>query len=166
MSGTMSKSVSVLFVCTGNICRSPTAEGLFRAHVEKAGMTDRFLIDSAGTGDWHVGNPPDPRSVATARARGLDISQLRARQLCDNDYKNFDVLIALDRSHYEYMQARKPASSTAQLSLLMSHADGSEHDDVPDPYTGSQKDFDRAYDMMDAGVIGLLATLNKNAGTP
>lgn len=158
----MSKPISVLFVCTGNICRSPTAEGLFRAYVEKAAMADRFLINSAGTGNWHVGNPPDPRSVATARARGLDISQLRARQLCADDYKNFDVLIALDRNHYDYMQAHKPASSSAQISLLMSHADSFYHDDVPDPYAGGQKGFDQAYDMMEAGVIGLFALLSKN----
>lgn len=151
----------VLFVCTGNICRSPTAEGVFRDLVTKAGMEDLFHIDSAGTGGWHQGDPPDHRSVVTARNRGVDISGLRARQLIADDYSVFHMLIALDRSHLEHMQAYKPANSSARMSLLMSHADIKIMDDVPDPYYGGASDFEKAYDLIEAGAEGLFAKLRR-----
>ena len=157
----MSDQVSVLFVCTGNICRSPTAEGVFRDRVLKAGRQEKFLIDSAGTGGWHIGNPPDPRSAATSCARGVDISALRARQLHINDFEKFQYLIALDGTHFDFMMKMKPASSPAQISLLMHHESSRRWHDVPDPYYGGQKDFDLAYDLIEAGVEGLLANLNK-----
>lgn len=153
--------ISVLFVCTGNICRSPTAEGVFRDRVIKAGLQEKFLIDSAGTGGWHVGNGPDPRSVVTALKRGVDISGIRARQLHLDDYKNFQHLIALDETHLSHMMNLKPAKSAAQISLLMHHDVARKWNDVPDPYYGSQHDFDLAYDLIAAGVDGLLATLHK-----
>ncbi len=157
----MSAPISVLFVCTGNICRSPTAEGVFRDRVSKASAHDRFLIDSAGTGGWHIGNPPDPRSTATALARGVDISKLRARQLGREDYEKFEYLIALDGTHLDFMQKQKPGSSLSQLSLLLHHARIQAGDDVPDPYYGGQQDFDRAYDLIEAGIDGLFETLLK-----
>lgn len=157
----MSDLVSVLFVCTGNICRSPTAEGVFRDRVIKAGWQDKFLIDSAGTGGWHIGNPPDPRSAATSLGRGVDISALRARQLRISDFEKFQYLIALDETHLDFMMNMKPKSSPAQLSLLMHHESSQRWRDVPDPYYGGQKDFDLAYDLIEAGVEGLLASLYK-----
>ena len=157
----MSAPISVLFVCTGNICRSPTAEGVFRDRVSKADAHDRFLIDSAGTGGWHIDNPPDPRSTATALARGVDISKLRARQLGREDYEKFQYLIALDGTHLDFMQKQKPESSSSRLSLLMHHARIQAGDDVLDPYYGGQQDFERAYDLIEAGVEGLFEALLK-----
>lgn len=157
----MTLPISVLFVCTGNICRSPTAEGLFRSRVEKAGVSDKFIIDSAGTGGWHIGKAPDARSIATALKRGVDISGLRARQLQLDDYMNFQHLIALDESHLSHMQSGRPAKATARISLLMHHAEVRAWTDVPDPYYGGQEDFERAYDLIEAGVDGLFRTLWK-----
>ena len=154
--------ISVLFVCTGNICRSPTAEGVFRDRVMKAGWQNRFLIDSAGTGGWHIGEGPDPRSVATARARGVDIAGLRARQLHIDDYNNFQHLIALDETHFDHMMHLKPEGALARISLLMQHEPTGKWRDVPDPYYGGQKDFDLAYDLIAQGVDGLLAALMKD----
>lgn len=154
--------ITVLFVCTGNICRSPTAEGVFRDRVMKAGWQDRFLIDSAGTGGWHIGNGPDPRSVATALARGVDIAPLRARQLQIGDYDKFQHLIALDETHFDHMMKLKPQASGAQISLLMNYEPAGEWRDVPDPYYGGQKDFDLAYELIARGVDGLLAVLMKD----
>ncbi len=158
----MSEPISVLFVCTGNICRSPTAEGVFRDRVVKAGWQDRFLIDSAGTGNWHIGHGPDPRAVATAFARGVDIAALRARQFHINDYAHFQHLIALDETHFEHMVNMKPAEASAQISLLMQHEPTQKWRDVPDPYYGGQKDFDLAYDLIAQGVDGLLTALMKD----
>lgn len=151
--------VSVLFVCTGNICRSPTAEGVFRAYVEKRGLRDYFHIDSAGTGGWHIGNGPDPRSVATALARGIDIAALRARQLEVDDFTRFHHLIALDNTHLDFMTRMKPTNAIARLSLLMAHEPSGQWVDVPDPYYGGQKDFDHAYDLIARGAQGLLDVL-------
>ena len=157
----MNKPVSVLFVCTGNICRSPTAEGVFRDLVIKAGLQDKFLIDSAGTGGWHIGDPPDHRSIATAKSRGVDISDLRARQLSADDFDRFQYLIALDEIHFAHMMNMKRAGSSSQISLLMHHETPRRWNDVPDPYYGGQKDFDHAYDLIAAGAYGLLAALHK-----
>lgn len=158
----MSAPIAVLFVCTGNICRSPTAEGVFRDRVVRAGWQNRFLIDSAGTGGWHIGNGPDPRSVATARARGVDIAALRARQLCVDDFQNFQHLMALDETHLDHMIRMKPEGAQAQISLLMQHEPTLTWRNVPDPYYGGQKDFDHAYDLIARGVEGLLAALMKD----
>ncbi len=154
--------VSVLFVCTGNICRSPTAEGVFRDKVAQRGLHEYFLIDSAGTGGWHSGHGPDPRAVATAQARGVDIARLRARQLEMDDFMRFHHLIALDNTHLDFMARMKPANAPARLSLLMAHEVTGAWRDVPDPYYGGQKDFDHAYDLIARGVEGLLDSLIKD----
>lgn len=161
----MTKPVSVLFVCTGNICRSPTAEGLFRAYARRAGVESSFTIDSAGTGGWHQGDAPDPRSVMTAMKRGVDISGLRARQLLVNDYADFDFMIAMDRTHLAHMQRQCPAGAPASISLLLSHIEHGRHVDVPDPYYGGQSDFDLTYDLIESGVVALLSVLNDRVVT-
>lgn len=161
-----SAPLSVLFVCTGNICRSPTAEGVFRAQVRQSGFEQRFVIDSAGTGGWHHGEAPDPRSVKAAMTRGVDISPLRARQLRQQDYSNFDYLIALDRTHLTHMQENQPPATQGRLSLLMSYSKmtGSGSGDVPDPYYGGPDDFERVYDLIESGTQGLLDFLIQEQG--
>lgn len=157
----MTRPVSVLFVCTGNICRSPTAEGLFREYVRCAGIESSFRIDSAGTGGWHHGEAPDPRSVMTAMKSGLDISGLRARQLRANDYHDFDFMIAMDRTHLAHMERQCPAGAVTSMSLLLSHVENCGHVDVPDPYYGGPSDFDLTYDLIESGVASLVPILNR-----
>lgn len=141
----------VLFVCTGNICRSPTAEGVFRALVKKAGLESRVEVDSAGTRGYHVGDPPDERAVAVARSRGYDLSQLRARRVTDADFDDFDLILALDRGHLRRLRAMRPEGSRAEARLFLS--DGR---DVPDPYYGDRADFNHALDLIEAGARELL----------
>lgn len=148
--------LSVLFVCTGNICRSPTAEGVFRAYVKDKGWDQLFRIDSAGTGGWHHGEAPDVRSIKTAMKRGVDISTLRARQLRPQDYQDFEYLIAMDRTHFVHMQRQQPADAPSHLSLLLSYSGVEGHHDVPDPYYGTADDFEKVYDLIAAGAHGLL----------
>lgn len=157
----MTKPVSVLFVCTGNICRSPTAEGLFREYVRRAGIESSFRIDSAGTGGWHQGEAPDPRSVMTAMKRGVDISGLRARQLLAKDYTDFDFMVAMDRTHLAHMERQCPAGANTSMSLLLSHVEDCRHVDVPDPYYGGQSDFDLTYDLIESGIASLVPILNR-----
>ena len=149
----------VLFVCLGNICRSPLAEGAFREHVSKAGLTDQFLIDSAGTGHWHAGEAPDRRSVAIARAHGVDISMQRARQLQRSDLERFDYILAMDRSNLETIQSMAGTLS-ASVSLMLNETSAGETD-VPDPYYGAHEQFERVWQMVDEAAEALLARIRK-----
>ncbi len=149
----MSNSPRVLFVCLGNICRSPLAEGVFRAKAAARGVD--VDVDSCGTGAWHVGNPPDPRSVATAAKNGLDISRQRARQLAPADYTGFDWIVAMDRDNEATIRQRAPATQTARCVRLMDYVDG-HGDDVPDPYYGGPGGFDHVYRLLVEGTDGLL----------
>ena len=150
----------ILFVCTGNICRSPTAEGVFRKLVENAGLGDDILIDSAGTGSWHVGSPPDARAVAAASDNGLDISPLRARQVVRDDFKDFDLIIALDRTHLKALEAMRPGFSPehdrAVLKLMMAFAPQYGTLDVPDPYYGGKEGFQNVFDMIESASRAIL----------
>jgi len=148
----------VLFVCTGNICRSPTAEGVFRAMVRKAGLEDRIETDSAGTHAYHVGDPPDERAVRAARRRGWDISDLRARKVEAEDFDDFDLILALDRGHLRLLERMRPRGSRAEVRLFLT--DGR---DVPDPYYGGPGDFDRALDLVEEGAREVLARLKSRA---
>ena len=138
---------SVLFVCLGNICRSPLAEGVFLKTLDEAGLGDVVRVDSAGTGAWHAGEAPDPRSVEVAARNGIDISGQRARQLTPEDFSNFDLIVAMDRSNEQTLRARSPAQARDRIVLFLDHTLGS-RSDVPDPYYGGPGGFDSVYDML------------------
>jgi protein-tyrosine phosphatase len=146
-------SASVLFVCLGNICRSPLAEAAFRREAERIGLEVR--IDSAGTGDWHVGRPPDPRAAAVAMKNGVDISSLKARQVTAEDFHLFDHVVALDAENLANLRAIRPAGAAAELSLLLDHVPGREGQAVADPYFGRAEHFDRTWSDVTAGAEGL-----------
>ena len=135
--------VSILFVCLGNICRSPLAEGAFRAEAARLGL--EVEADSAGTGGWHQGEPPDRRAVAAARRGGVDISQLRARKVSRADFDRFDLILALDQENLADLEQLRPAGSRARLSLLLDHVPGREGQAVADPYYGGESHFDATW---------------------
>ena len=146
--------VSVLFVCLGNICRSPTAEGVFRDLVEREGLGDRIRIDSAGTHAYHVGSPPDSRAQAEAKRRGIDIGGLRGRQARSEDFKTFDYVLAMDRSNHQNLLAICPLDAEDRLSMFLDFAPELDRREVPDPYYDGG--FDRVYDMIEQAARGLL----------
>lgn len=149
----------VLFVCTGNICRSPTAEALFRHHLAADGLADLHAADSAGTHGYHIGEPPDPRTVAVARARGYDLSALRARQVTKKDFNDFDLLLAMDQGHYNALLALAPKGAEDKVKLFLDYAPGCGFSDMPDPYYGGPADFERVLDLCEQGVRGLIGAL-------
>ena len=153
--------VKILFVCTGNICRSPTAEGVFRTLIEKEGLGGRILVDSAGTHAYHVGQPPDSRSAEVARLRGVELKDLRARQLAKSDFEDFDLLLAMDRGHLGLMAGGCPPVRQDRLGLFLSFAPHLGLQDVPDPYYGGADGFEKVLDMIEAGSAGLLAHIRK-----
>ncbi len=146
----------VLFVCTGNICRSPTAEGVFRRFVEQAGLDDRIGMDSAGTHGYHVGEPPDPRSQAAASARGYDLSGLRARRIAREDFSHFDLVLAMDRDHHTILARFAPLGARPKLRMLMEFARRSGVDEVPDPYYGGPDGFELVLNLVEDAAEGLL----------
>ena len=148
-------TASVLFVCLGNICRSPTAEVVLRDMGAAAGLNLR--IDSAGTGGWHAGEPPDRRSIATAARHGVDISGLRARKLHLRDYRDFDWLLCADRDNLADVRSRAPADATARSALLLDWAGQGTDAEVPDPYTGGSREFDQVWAMVEAAARAIVA---------
>jgi len=150
-------TTSVLFVCLGNICRSPSAEGAFRALVDREGLAGRITVDSAGTGDWHVGEAPDARAQAAARARDYDLSMLRARQLCREDFRRFDLILAMDHTNLAELRRQRPEGARADLRLFLSFAGDADVDEVPDPYFGDGSGFEHVLDLVEAASEGLLA---------
>ena len=153
------KKIRVLFCCMGNICRSPTAHGVFEGMVEKAGLSDRIEVDSAGTHAYHIGEPPDLRSQATAKQRGYDLSQQRARKAVSNDFLEFDYVLAMDADNHANLSAICPAGYEERLSLLLEFASDIDHREVPDPYYGGPQGFERVFDMVEAASEGLLAEI-------
>ncbi|WP_419906931.1 low molecular weight protein-tyrosine-phosphatase [Hoeflea sp.] len=151
----LGKPSSILFVCLGNICRSPMAEGVFRSMAQSKGFDKSTLIDSAGTGSWHVGNPPDTRAIAKAAEHGVDISELRARQIAPGDFERFDLVLAMDQSNLETLQGRAPQAANARLHRFMSFA-LDEPLDVPDPYYGAADGFETVYAMLERGCSAML----------
>ena len=147
---------SILMVCMGNICRSPTAEAVFRAHVAQSGLSDRVRTDSAGTHNYHPGAAPDLRSQRHALQRGYNLSPLRARQVTQADYRDFDLLLAMDWDNLALLQADCPPVYQSKLRLLMSFAAQPPSPVVPDPYYGGAHDFDQVLDLAEAAAEGLL----------
>ena len=145
---------SILLVCLGNICRSPLAEAALRSAADAAGIT--MHVDSAGTGDWHVGDPPDHRAQAIAKRHGADISNLRARQIEENDFRRFDHIFALDRSNLAALRAIAPTDGTAELTLLMDTVPGREGEDVHDPYYGNESGFEVTWEDVSAAATALV----------
>lgn len=150
----------VLFVCTGNICRSPTAEGVARGLAAKHGVDHLFEFDSAGTHGYHVGDPPDPRTVAAARRRGYDLSPLRARRVTEFDFVSFDHVLAMDREHLEILQRACPASHRHKLRLFLDYRQAFDLDEVPDPYYGGGQGFEQVLDLVEDAANHLIRTLS------
>jgi protein-tyrosine phosphatase len=151
----------VLFVCLGNICRSPMAEGVFRRVVEEADMRGLFEIDSAGMGDWHKGEAPDDRAQEAARRRGVDISGQAARKVELEDFEAFDLVLAMDGSNIADLYEIAPHAARHKIRRFLSYAPHLGTEDVPDPYYGGAEGFDRALDLIEAAAEGLLADLTK-----
>jgi protein-tyrosine phosphatase len=152
-------AMRVLFVCLGNICRSPTAEAVLRKRAAEHGRI--VEVDSAGTGDWHVGNPPDSRAIQAAARRGYDLSGLRARQVRRSDFTDFDLVVAMDRSQLAELRRLAPDHAHERIPLFLNFAPETGRDEVPDPYYGGAAGFDQMIDLIEAGVDGLLDALDE-----
>lgn len=152
--------MKVLFVCLGNICRSPTAEGVFRRALEQAGMAGQVEIDSCGVGNWHVGKAPDARAQQAALSRSIDITALRARQLSAQDFVDFDYVLGMDQDNVSAMRQLKPANSQAHVGLLLDFA-GTPGGEVPDPYYGGEEGFENVLNMIEAASDGLIQHLKR-----
>lgn len=165
LSGSVMTRVAICFVCLGNICRSPTAEGVMRHQVDAAGLSDRVEIDSAGTGDWHVGEPPDTRAQTAASARGYDLSALRARQVGAADFERFDLLLAMDEANLAELRRRCPPQFRDKLRLLMAFAPQAPETEVADPYFGGAQGFEQVLDQCEDACRGLLDTLRERVSS-
>ncbi|MHB8253327.1 MAG: low molecular weight protein-tyrosine-phosphatase [Acidiferrobacter sp.] len=152
--------IKVLFVCLGNICRSPMAEGIFRDLVVEAGLGDRVSVDSAGTHGYHIGAPPDPRAQGVTTRHGIDIGGLLGRQVQATDIRVFDYVLAMDSENLRNLR-RLPGGDQAHVRLFLEFASQSDTRDVPDPYYGGDGGFDRVYDLLEEAAQGLLADIRK-----
>ena len=148
----------IIFVCLGNICRSPTAEGVLRKQVSDRGLENLFEIDSAGTGDWHLGHPPDKRATEAALARGIDLSPLRARQITARDMLYFDTIIAMDNQNLTRLKSLAPTDQQYKVRLLLQYGNSGNRE-VPDPYYGGDHGFDLVLDLIEASCRELLDKL-------
>ncbi len=152
--------MKLLVVCLGNICRSPMAEGALRARLEASPLAGRVQVDSAGTGGWHAGEPPDRRAIACARGFGVDISAQRARQLRDEDFRAFDWLLCADRANVHDVLRRAPAAHAGKVALLLDWAGTRPGGEVPDPYTGGPGDFEQVWRLVDSAARAVVARLS------
>lgn len=153
---------SVLFVCMGNICRSPTAEGVFRHYVEQSGLQDNIQIDSAGTHAYHSGEPSDSRAMAAAARRGFSLAGIRARRIEDEDFEKFDHVIAMDIENLEVLRSRAGERYSSKITLFLDYA-ASDESEVPDPYYGGSAGFERVLDLVEDASRGLLEMLSKKS---
>lgn len=144
---------AILFVCLGNICRSPLAEGILSHRVDAAGLSAAVSVESAGTASWHTGKTPDPRSIAVAARNGIDLTSQRARQVAPADFETFDMILAMDDDNLAELRARATAGSRAEIRRFLDH-------DVPDPYYGGPEGFDHVFRMLDEGCAALVSELS------
>lgn len=154
----------VLFICMGNICRSPTAEGVFRRLLRDAGLDQSVDTDSAGTHAYHVGEPPDPRAQRAARGRGVELADLRARQVVAEDFARFDWVLAMDRDNLEHLRRICPPQHVGKLRLFLEFAAERDEDEVPDPYYGGATGFEHVLDLVEAAGRGLIDELRRRRG--
>ena len=159
------RSIRVLFVCMGNICRSPTAEGVFKHMVEQAGLAERVLSDSAGTHDYHIGEQADPRTRAAAARRGYDLSTLRGRQVSKKDFDEFDYVLAMDETNRRLLERQCPPQHAHKLKLFLDFAGDPALREVPDPYYGGAQGFERVLDLVEEASRGLLDHLRERIAT-
>ena len=154
--------IKVLFVCTGNICRSPTAEGVFRHLVASQGLDGMIKTDSAGTENYHIGDPPDPRTVSAAKQRGYILDDLLARQIQQADFTVFDIILAMDTGHYRSLQRICPPEHSHRIKMFLDFAANHPLQDVPDPYYGKADGFQLVLDMAEDGANGLLSHIRSH----
>ncbi len=153
--------VKVLFVCLGNICRSPTAHGIFEQRVREAGLQEKILVDSAATGAFHVGNPPDPRTIRAAAARGYDLTGQIARQVRPQDFNEFDFILPMDRMNLGNLKALKPKNFTGHLGLFMEFSKQRQYSQVPDPYSDGPEGFELVLNLVEDAAAGLLEHIRR-----
>ena len=156
----MKPRTGILFVCLGNICRSPTAHGVFRHLLREAGLAQRVRVDSAGTGSWHAGEPPDARALEAAAARGYDLGDLRARQVRISDFQKFDYILAMDRDNLDELRRLRPQSARVEPELFLRYAQDAVAE-VPDPYYSGKSGFEHVLDLMESAAAGLLSHLRR-----
>ena len=156
------KQTRVLFVCLGNICRSPTAEGVFREKIRQHQLEDVISIDSAGTGDWHIGKNADARAASAALTRGYDLSSLRARQAAADDFHQFDYILAMDKSNLADLRALAPTDYQGYLGLFLGFSNQSDYTEVPDPYYGGTQGFELVLDLIEDASEGLLEHIRQH----
>ncbi len=152
-------SPAILFVCLGNICRSPTAEGVFISLLKERGTSEKFLVDSAGTHAYHVGEPPDARAQHTAKQRGIDLSFIRARKFRHEDFGHFDHILAMDQDNLDILQQACPVEYQHKVKLFLDYADGRDETDVPDPYYGGENGFNHVFDLVTDAAEGFYKTV-------
>jgi protein-tyrosine phosphatase len=156
------KPVNILFVCMGNICRSPTAQGVFEALVKAEGLDHLINVDSAGVGDWHIGEAPDKRSVSTALGRGYDLSKQRARQVCAEDFSRFEYILAMDLANLSILEQLVPSDFAGTLTLFLEYCNLSGSKEVPDPYAGGSDEFEEVLGLIESGTKNLLNYIRAN----
>ncbi len=161
----MVSEIGILFVCTGNICRSPTAEGVARKLLTEAGLAARVAVDSAGLEGWHAGDPPDPRAIACAAARGYDLAPQRARRFDRADFGRFALILGMDRGHVSALRALRDENSASQVRLFLDFlpaGDPRYGRDVPDPYSGDMSDYEISRDLIELGIPKLIDSLRRD----
>jgi protein-tyrosine phosphatase len=162
----MTRKISVLVVCTGNICRSPTAEGVLREHAARRGLADRVTVRSAGTHDYHVGECPDPRAMKHAQKRGYDLSKQRAMQVAKQHFREFDYILAMDQDHLRQLNRMAPEDATARIGLFLEASTRWKGEDVPDPYYGGVEGFEHVLDMVEEAAEHWLDILEAAVDSP